>query len=113
MSFESQIFTSRSYRHSKTSGAFVRFRIIKNGVGGGGSFSKATGFRGKKVDIQLDEELKKIRCKEAENGNQVGSNNGQFGITMHLVNVVGKERIALTLGDDGWWYGSYADKAND
>lgn len=106
MAFESQIFTARSYRHAKTSGAFVRFRMISN-TGGGGSFSKATGFRGKRIDIQLDEQAKKIRCKEVEHGNKVGKVNGQFGITKHLFNVCGTERIALTLADDGWWYGSY------
>lgn len=108
MAFVSVISMTRGQKYARNLAAFVRFRETK--VGAGGSFSKETNFRGKKVDIQIDESTKQIRCREDENGNRVGDKNGQFGFSKALLKIVGIERIPLKLSEDGWWYGSYAQE---
>ncbi|MDF9909589.1 UNVERIFIED_ORG: hypothetical protein OKW14_001515 [Pantoea brenneri] len=108
MSFVSISNTSHKQKYARSLTAFVRFRNTQNGAGG--SFSKKTGFRGKRVDIQIDEETNQIRCREDAEGTLCGVNNGQFGFSKSILKIVGYERISLTLADDGWWYGSYENK---
>lgn len=109
MAFKSQVFTHGNTNLNGAKATFVRFRVLSNNSSGG-SFSKAVGLHGKRVDIQIDEESKRIRCKEHPDGNKVSEKAGLFGINKSAVIACGKERIYLTLSDDGWWYGSYDSK---
>ena len=108
MAFVSMLSMTKKQKYGRNLKAFVRFRMTK--VGAAGSFSKETNLRGKRVDIQIDEETGRIRCKEDENGNRVGNINGQFGFSKALVKVLGVDRIYLEPSDDGWWYGSYENQ---
>lgn len=106
MAFKSQVFTHENINLNGAKATFVRFRLLSNNSSGG-SFSKAVGFNGKRIDIQIDEESKRIRCKEHPDGNKVSEKAGIFGIKNGVVSTCGKDRIYLTLSEDGWWYGSY------
>lgn len=90
---------------------FVSFRKTKSGATGG-LITKDTGLRGTKIDIQIDGDNKTIRLGKFENGVKVNSRQGSFSCSVSVFNAVGKTRISLTNGGDGWWYGSYAEGAN-
>ncbi len=109
MAFKSQVFTDKNIKLNGAKATFVRFRLLSNNSSGG-SFSKAVGFNGKRIDIQIDEESKRIRCKEHPYGNKVSEKAGIFGINKSVVRTCGKDRIYLTLSEDGWWYGDYDSK---
>nr|DAM64908.1 MAG TPA: hypothetical protein [Caudoviricetes sp.] len=100
MAFVSQI--GRKY----SSGAYVRFRKTNSGAGGG-TISKEVPLRGERIDIQIDEGEKKIRLGVNVNGVSCGPG-GSFSCSLAVLREVGGERIALTDGGDGWWYGDYS-----
>lgn len=95
----------------KPSSPFVKFRKNKSGSSGG-CFNRAMPFRGKSVDIEIDYDNKKIRVAENPEGFRVDNRLGVFSCSSLIFDEVGAERIYLTLGDDGWWYGSYGKGDN-
>ena len=100
MAFISQIKPGYPYKH------FIKFKKNTSGSGGG-RVSSGIGFKDKKIDIQIDFEEKNIRIGECENGFSCDAN-GTFSCPNRVTDTVGTERILLTDGGDGWWYGSYA-----
>ncbi|NDO80155.1 hypothetical protein CJP72_05005 [Citrobacter sp. NCU1] len=83
----------------------VRFRQIKSGYGGG-SVSKKVPLRGKRIDIQIDEDTKSIRLGVDKDGVSCSAT-GTFSCSLKVFQIVGCERIDLEDGNDGWWYGKY------
>ena len=83
----------------------LKFRRTSSGACFG-HVTKPTKLLGTKVDVQIDTEKKHIRLKESRNGNKV-SVDGSFGSRAVVVDIVGTDRIPLTLSDDGWWYEEY------
>lgn len=83
----------------------VKFRRTKSGAGGG-YLSKGIPLRGKRIDIQIDEETKAIRIGEFEEG--VACNyGGTFSCSINVFNIIGENPVELTESEDGWWYGKY------
>lgn len=87
---------------------FVRFRKGKGSVVSA-SLNKAVPLRGKRVDIQIDKEARRIRIGERKDGLLVDLRGGRFSCGKAIFAEVGDRRIWLTQGEDGWWYGSYAE----
>lgn len=87
---------------------FVVFRRSKSGACCG-NLNRSMPFRGEQIDIQIDEEARQIRIGRDENGYRVEPKGGQFSCSIRLFEILGAERIFLTLADDGWWYGSYEE----
>ena len=83
----------------------VRFRKTKSGAGGG-SISKAVPLRGNRIDIQIDEEARKVRLGIDQQGVSCNAT-GSFSCSLNIFRIVGDKKIDLTDGDDGWWYGDY------
>lgn len=106
MAFISQLGTIPKSSGRVPCSKFVSFRKTKSGATGG-LITKDTGLRGTKIDIQIDEDNKTIRLGEYENGVMVTQRQGVFSCSVSVFNAVGKCRISLTDGGDGWWYGSY------
>ncbi|HHQ6628490.1 TPA: hypothetical protein ACSTL5_005077, partial [Serratia fonticola] len=79
----------------------------------GGFVTKDTGLRSFTVDIQIDEDTKVIRIGKADKGIKVNSKNGLFSCSAKVSSAVGKQKISLSDGGDGWWYGSYAGDAQE
>lgn len=84
----------------------VIFRLAKSGSTNG-RFNKACPFHGKRVDIQIDEETKRIRIRQDDSGVSVHEKSGQFGLSVRVVKIVGTKKIYISALEDGWWYGSY------
>jgi hypothetical protein len=108
MAFISQLGTIPKRSGRVPGSKFVSFRKTKSGATGG-LITKDTGLRGTKIDIQIDEDNKTIRLGEYENGVMVTQRQGVFSCSVSVFNAVGKCRISLTDGGDGWWYGSYKE----
>lgn len=83
----------------------VRFRKTKSGAGGG-SVSKQVPLRGKRIDIQIDEDARQVRLGTDQKGVSCGAG-GSFSCSLNVFRIVGDKRIDLTDGGDGWWYGKY------
>ncbi|HBX8312494.1 TPA: hypothetical protein MG803_21115 [Klebsiella pneumoniae] len=111
MAFVSQLGKYQKRNGRRPGFRFVSFRKLKSGATGG-MVTKDTGLRGTKIDIQIDAETKTIRLGKSENGVKVNQQWGSFACSSSVLNAVGKGRISLTDGGDGWWYGSYAEGAN-
>jgi hypothetical protein len=111
MAFVSQIglATSKGRRGAVKLAPFVVFRRSKSGACCG-NLNRSMPFRGEQIDIQIDEEARQIRIGRDENGYRVEPKGGQFSCSIRLLEILGSERIFLTLADDGWWYGSYAQE---
>lgn len=111
MAFVSQIGIAKNDLHpgGKKLAPFVVFRKSKSGACVG-NLNRAMPFRGEKIDVQIDIETKKIRIGKNDSGFSVESKGGQFSCSLQVFETVGHERIFLTLADDGWWYGSYANQ---
>lgn len=69
------------------------------------------------AELELDEVTKQVRIKcGSESGAKLsGLSGGQFSVSKSFGRKVipskqERARIALTLGTDGWWYGSYANQ---
>ena len=77
-----------------------------------GNLNKALPLRGKTIDVQIDSERKILRLAECETGFVVYKFGG-FTCPAETVAEVGEGRIWLTLADDGWWYGSYAEAGQE
>ncbi|MGL3999816.1 hypothetical protein ACR3LR_08355 [Pantoea eucalypti] len=91
---------------------FVVFRLSKSGACCG-NLNRSMPFRGEQIDIQIDEEAKQIRIGRDESGYRVEPKGGQFSCSIRILEILGTERIFLTLSDDGWWYGSYANQKGE
>lgn len=78
----------------------------------GGRVASDTGLRGRLVDLQIDEETRKVRIGESESGIRVNQKNGAFSCYIRVFEIVGKQKISLEDGGDGWWYGRYAETDN-
>ncbi|MGE5989779.1 hypothetical protein ACQJ21_26875 [Klebsiella michiganensis] len=111
MAFVSQLGQYQKRNGRGPGNRFVSFRKTKSGTTGG-LITEDTGLRGTKIDIQIDAETKTIRLGKFENGVKVNSRQGSFSCSVSVFNAVGKIRISLTDGGDGWWYGSYAEGAS-
>ena len=64
------------------------------------------------MDLQLDEENKVLRVRACENGIRVHAGGSFSFAKLVLKKITGDKEhisIALTLEDDGWWYGSYEE----
>lgn len=104
-------FISQIHRHHGRNSLPPSVTFSLSGKGGCvGRVSKATPFCGKRIDIQIDELVKMIRIGERKDGVSC-SKGGSFSCSRAVNAMVGSERIALTDGGDGWWYGSYATGA--
>lgn len=99
------------HKTRKTNSPFVKFRKTASGSTGG-CFNKSVQLHGKSVDIEIDYESKKLRISEHPEGYCVAKKVGTFSCSSLVFDEVGNERIYLTLGDDGWWYGSYGKGDN-
>ncbi|WBG90048.1 hypothetical protein N5580_13225 [Pantoea piersonii] len=108
MAFVSQIGLSsnKNRRGAVKLPPFVVFRRSKSGACCG-NLNRSMPFRGDQIDIQIDEETKQIRIGKNEKGYRVEPKGGQFSCSLRVFEIVGGERIFLTLSDDCWWYGSY------
>lgn len=71
-----------------------------------------TGLRGGRIDIQIDKEKRMIRIGKKEDGISVNLKNGTFSCSIKVFEIIGKQRIFLEDGGDGWWYGRYAETDN-
>lgn len=111
MAFVSQLGQYQKRNGRMPGDRFVSFRKTKSGYTGG-LITKDTGLRGTRIDIQIDKETKTIRVGKYEKGVKVNSRHGSFACSVSVFKEVGKCRIPLTDGGDGWWYGSYAEGAN-
>lgn len=98
-------FVSQRNMNGYAKGPSVRFRRTKSGAGGG-SISKAVPLRGERIDIQIDEDARKIRLGIDQRGVSCGAS-GSFSCSLNVHRIVGGERIDLSYGEDGWWYGNY------
>ncbi|ELY4670870.1 hypothetical protein ACOJBQ_003946 [Cronobacter muytjensii] len=87
---------------------FVVFRKSQSGACIG-SLNRSMPFRGERIDIQIDEETKQIRIRQADKGYRVEPKCGQFSCSIRLLEILGGERIFMTLSEDGWWYGEYGN----
>lgn len=97
-------------RGGKEAGApFISFRLTKNGKTYLGALNKSVPLRGKRIDLQIDKEAKRIRIGECESGVLVNTKSGQFSCGRPLFEAIGHLKIPLTKGSDGWWYGSYTE----
>lgn len=110
MAFESQI-GRRMKNSQRTSIPSVRFRRTMSGAGGG-QISKSVPLHQSRIDIQIDKERKLIRIGKNEGGVSCGKQ-GSFSCSLSVFLEIGNGKIILDQGSDGWWYGSYADNAND
>ena len=110
MAFQSQIGFRRATEPHRSK-PFVRFRKTTSGAGGG-KISNTVTLREKRIDIQIDEDTKQIRIGEDKGGVSCGKN-GSFSCSLAIFKIVGSERILLTDGGDGWWYGTYANLGGD
>ncbi|WP_428945272.1 hypothetical protein ACQK5W_04120 [Pantoea sp. FN060301] len=70
------------------------------------------------AELELDEVTKQVRVRcGTESGVKLsGAAGGQFSVSKSFGRKVipsGKEKthIALTLSDDGWWYGNYGEQS--
>lgn len=100
-------------RGSKTPS--ISFRMTKSGSTGC-RVTKVTGLYSESIDIQIDEEESKLRIGKAENAYKV-SDQGSFSVSKRVLRMVAKGdlssvRVELSQGNDGWWYGSYAEKCD-
>lgn len=107
MAFESQIGKRRAFQPHRKKPA-IRFRKTASGAGGG-YVTNSVPLRGKRIDIQIDEETKQLRIGENEKGVSCGKT-GSFSCSRAIFGFVGGESILLTDAGDGWWYGSYGGK---
>ncbi|ELY6200929.1 hypothetical protein VV423_002729 [Cronobacter sakazakii] len=110
MAFASQVGIGKksNRRGSRKLPPFIVFRKSKSGACCG-SLNRSMPFRGERIDIQIDEEAKKIRIRQDENGYRVEPKGGQFSCSIRLLEILGGERIFMTLSEDGWWYGEYGN----
>lgn len=110
MAFVSQIGMRKSDTNAGRMKAppFVVFRKSKSGACCG-NVNRAIPFRGKRIDIQIDHDAKRLRIGECENGYSVETKSGQFSCSIVIFNEIGPGRIWMELSDDGWWYGSYGE----
>ncbi len=83
----------------------VKFRQTKSGAGGG-SISKSVPLRGERIDIQIDEQERKIRLGADQRGVSCNAT-GTFSCSVKVYQIIGDKRINLSDGGDGWWYGNY------
>ncbi|EPY4328964.1 hypothetical protein ACXDJA_002589 [Klebsiella variicola] len=112
MAFISQL-APQHRRNGRTPGTkFISFRKTNSGATGG-LVTADTGLRGGKIDIQIEAETKTIRVGKCDSGVKVNMRQGTFSCSICVFNVVGKCRIPLTDGGDGWWYGKYNGSEND
>lgn len=98
-------FVSQRNMNGWTKSPSVRFRKTKSGAGGG-SVSKSVPLRGERIDIQIDEEARKVRLGIHQLGVSCSAS-GSFSCSLNVFRIVGDKRIDLTDGEDGWWYGDY------
>ncbi|HFQ6936239.1 TPA: hypothetical protein ACHSNL_001854 [Klebsiella variicola] len=112
MAFISQL-APQQRRNGRTPGTkFISFRKTSSGATGG-LVTADTGLRGGKIDIQIDAETKTLRVGRCDSGVKVSSQQGTFSCSICVFNTVGKCRISLTDGGDGWWYGNYCGLESD
>ena len=90
----------------KSKGPSIKFRKTMS-HSGGGYVSSVIPLRGKRMQIEIDDELKKIRISESNSGVSVAAS-GTFSCPIGVYKIVGGNKINLELSEDGWWYGSYA-----
>lgn len=107
MAFISQVQGKGRQKASKS----ISIRKIKSGSCGG-LVAADTGLRGSRIDIQIDEERRMIRIGEKEGGIFVSSKSGCFSCSIRVFRIIGKKKIPLEDGGDGWWYGRYAEIDN-
>ena len=88
---------------------FIRFFLSKSR--GSGYLSIPVPLRSKKIEVQIDYALKRIRITESDEGIKVNKA-GMFSCSANVPKVVGEKRVELELSEDGWWYGSYADNGS-
>jgi len=103
MAFISQI--GKKSSGAKPSRRMLHIRKTASGATGG-MISEDTGLRDRKIDIQIDEESRILRVREADNGVKVHSK-GTFSCSICVFKITGKQKIGLTQREDGWWYGNY------
>lgn len=111
MAFESQ--KDKSSGRGRGDGT-ARITLKLNTSGSTGVWlTKPTGLQGQTVDIEIDEETKRLRVGIRESGFKV-SDKGAFSLSKKTFRCLSPksdvtQRIELTKGEDGWWYGSYAE----
>ena len=109
MAFVSQIVGKGLGR--KKSSKSVSFRKTASGACGG-YVASDTGLRGSRIDIQIDKEKRMIRIGNKGGGISVNLKNGTFSCSIKVFEIIGKQKISLEDGGDGWWYGRYAETDN-
>lgn len=112
MAFISQLGPQHKRNARRPGTKFISFRKTNSGATGG-LVTADTGLRGGKIDIQIDTETKTIRVGKCDSGVKVNTRQGTFSCSICVFNAVGKCRISLTDGGDGWWCGSYSGSEND
>lgn len=90
-----------------TGKAFLRVAERKGSTITYGTFSLKTGFRGKTVQVQIDADAKKVRCRVSDSGVKVNHVGVFFISGKELVNAIGSDRILLVQKGE-WWYGDYS-----
>lgn len=103
----------RDYGDGRISGSGMRPNkpnmVLREGKSGScsGRFNRAINFKTGVVDIQIDEELRKVRVGESEHGLKIHQKTQSFSCSKKLVQTIGTDKVFLELNSDGWWYGSY------
>ena len=113
MAFVSQL-KNRASRGRGNRSPFISFRMTVSGSTGA-HVGKLTGLQGKDIDIEIDEDSKVLRIAQVDGGFKVGSN-GAFSMSKKVFRTISPSQnlpriIELKLSEDGWWYGSYGEKA--
>lgn len=103
MTFVSQL--NLIHKGARTLPPYVVFRRKGSGQYVG-AIGKAAGMHRERIDIEIDVETRRVRISKRPDGALVG-HGGQFGCLKQISDIVGHERIYLTLKDDGKWYGNY------
>lgn len=102
-------FVSQRKRKGCSSEPALRVKISKSGACSG-FLSKATELRSLAIDLQIDDESKMLRISASAEGFKV-QKYGTFSCSRRVFEKISKDKkpvtIPLTLGGDGWWYGSY------
>lgn len=83
---------------------YVRFYSVM--MSNYGVFSNTIEASGKNVEIEIDETDKFIRVRLSNDGDIKVSSNGSFKVIRKIVQIVGEEKINLSLLA-GWLVGSY------
>lgn len=83
--------------------------ILRVGKSGScsGRFNKAMKFETDVVDIQVDQELRKVRVADSDSGFRLHKKTQSFSCSKALFEMLGSGKIYLEKSSDGWWYGTY------